>query len=112
MAPGGNPRCSKRKRSAPWGVLTIALFAVVVIEQLSGKTKQLVSDVGTLRTLLVSLTHYDCVTFHCVVRSLRTTEQALRTAGWMLLDAAETLFVTARARVFGPPRTAPDAAAP
>lgn len=83
-----------------------------VWHQLSGKTKQLVSDVGTLRTLLVSLTHYDCVTFHCVVRSLRTTEQALRTAGWMLLDAAETLFVTARARVFGPPRTAPDAAAP
>ena len=61
----------------------------------------MVSDLGTLRTLLVSLTQYDCVTFNCVASSLRTTEQALRSAGWMLLDAAETLFVTAKARVYG-----------
>jgi len=35
------------------------------------------------------------------VKSLKTTEQALKSAGWMLLDAAENLFVTAKARVVG-----------
>ena len=75
--------------------------------QLSGKTKQLITDLGTLRTLLVSLTQYDCVTFNAVVKSLKTTEQALKSAGWMLLDAAENLFITAKARVIG---ATPDAA--
>lgn len=41
------------------------------------------------------------MTFNVVVKSLRTTERALKTAGWMLLDAAENLFLTARARVYG-----------
>lgn len=72
-----------------------------VWHQLSGKTKQLVEDLGTLRNLLLNLTQYDCVTFNVVVKSLRTTERALKTAGWMLLDAAENLFLTARARVYG-----------
>lgn len=35
------------------------------------------------------------------MKSLKTTEQALKSAGWMLLDAAENLFVTAKARVVG-----------
>jgi len=47
------------------------------------------------------LTQYDCVTFNVVVKSLKTTEKALKSAGWMLLDAAETLFITAKARVYG-----------
>jgi len=80
-----------------------------VWHQLSGKTKQLITDLGTLRTLLVSLTQYDCVTFNAVVKSLKTTEQALKSAGWMLLDAAENLFITAKARVIG---ATPDAAEP
>jgi hypothetical protein len=41
------------------------------------------------------------VTFNVVVKSLRTTEKALKSAGWMLLDAAENLFLTAKARVYG-----------
>ena len=45
---------------------------------------------------------YDCVTFHLFVSGLRTTENAMKSAGWMLLDAAETLFLTARSRVYGP----------
>ena len=45
---------------------------------------------------------YDCVTFHIFVSGLRTTENAMKSAGWMLLDAAETLFLTARSRVYGP----------
>nr|CAG4650837.1 EOG090X03DI [Simocephalus serrulatus] len=72
-----------------------------VWHQLSGKTKQLITDLGTLRTLLLSLTQYDCVTFSVVVKSLRTTEKALKSAGWMLLDAAENLFLTSKARVYG-----------
>ena len=69
--------------------------------QLSGKTKQLLEDLGTLRNLLLNLTQYDCVTFNVVVKSLRTTEKALKSAGWMLLDAAGNLFLTAKARVYG-----------
>nr|CAG4636872.1 EOG090X03DI [Ceriodaphnia reticulata] len=72
-----------------------------VWHQLSGKTKQLLNDLGTLRTLLLSLTQYDCVTYNVVVKSLRTTEKALKSAGWMLLDAAENLFITSKARVYG-----------
>ena len=68
---------------------------------MSDKTKQLIADLGTLRTLLVSLTQYDCVTFNLVVKSLQTTENALKSAGWMFLDAAESLFLTAKARVYG-----------
>ena len=64
--------------------------------QLSWKTKQLVSDLKTLRTVLLYLTQYDCVTFLAFVSALRTTENAMRTGGWMILDAAETLFLTAR----------------
>lgn len=69
--------------------------------QLSGKTKQLITDLGTLRTLLVSLTQYDCVTYNVVVKSLQTTERAIKNSGWMLLDSAEHLFITSKARVFG-----------
>ncbi len=33
--------------------------------------------------------------------ALRTTENAVKSGGWMILDAAETLFLTAKQRVFG-----------
>ncbi|XP_046635751.1 DNA repair endonuclease XPF-like [Daphnia pulicaria] len=72
-----------------------------VWHQLSGKTKQLLEDLGILRNLLLTLTQYDCVTFNVVVKSLKTTEKALKSAGWMLLDAAENLFITTKARVYG-----------
>lgn len=81
-----------------WSQLTIIKNIKL---QLSGKTKQLLEDLGTLRNLLLNLTQYDCVTFNVVVKSLRTTEKALKSAGWMLLDAAENLFLTAKARVYG-----------
>ena len=50
---------------------------------------------------MTQLTQSDCVTFLSFVSALRTTENAMRSGGWMILDAAETLFLTARARVFG-----------
>ena len=72
-----------------------------VWHQLSWKTKQLVADLKTLRTLLMYLTQYDCITFYAFVSALRTTENAMKTGGWMILDSAETLFITSRQRVFG-----------
>ena len=41
------------------------------------------------------------MTFLSFVSALRTTENAVKSGGWMILDAAETLFLTARQRVFG-----------
>ncbi len=72
-----------------------------VWHQLSWKSKQLVSDIKTLRTLVTFLTQYDCITFLMFVNALRTTENAMRSGGWMILDAAETLFLSARKRVLG-----------
>ncbi|KAK4314835.1 hypothetical protein Pmani_013905 [Petrolisthes manimaculis] len=69
--------------------------------QLSSRTRQLVADLKVLRTLLEYLTQYDCITFYNLVSSLRTTEKALQSSGWMLLNSAETLFVNAKLRVFG-----------
>ena len=47
------------------------------------------------------LSQYDCVTFYNLTSSLRTTEKALLSSGWMMLPPAEALFVAARRRVFG-----------
>nr|XP_045584995.1 DNA repair endonuclease XPF-like isoform X2 [Procambarus clarkii]XP_045585004.1 DNA repair endonuclease XPF-like isoform X2 [Procambarus clarkii] len=69
--------------------------------QLSIRTKQLIADLKVLRTILVYLTQYDCVTFYNLVNSLRTTEKAIQSSGWMLLGSAESLFVNAKLRVFG-----------
>jgi len=70
--------------------------------QLSGKTKQLISDLKTLRTVLTYLTQYDCITFYNLIATLKTAESAMRSGGWVLLDSAETLFLTSKARVFDP----------
>ena len=69
--------------------------------QLSWRTKQLVTDMKTLHSVLSYLTRYDCITFHAFVSALKTTENAMKSGGWMILDAAETLFRTAELRVFG-----------
>ena len=90
-----------------------------VWHQLSGKSRQLVSDLKTLRLVLTyltqviyvvrdvytrvissPLTQYDCITFYNFVSTLKTTESAMKSGGWVLLDSAETLFLTARDRVF------------
>ena len=69
--------------------------------QLSLRTKQLVSDMKTLHSILSYLTRYDCITFHAFVSALRTKDNAMKSGGWMILDAAENLFTTAELRVFG-----------
>ncbi|XP_069693595.1 DNA repair endonuclease XPF [Periplaneta americana] len=69
--------------------------------QLSMKTKQLVADLKTLRLVLTYLTKYDCITFNTLVNSLRSTEYAMKSSGWLMLDSAETLFVVSKQRVLG-----------
>ncbi|XP_063589883.1 DNA repair endonuclease XPF-like [Penaeus indicus] len=69
--------------------------------QLSSRTKMLIADLKVMRTVLLYLTQYDCVTFYNLVNSLRTTEAAIQSSGWMFLGAAETLFVNSKLRVFG-----------
>ena len=77
-----------------------------VWHQLSAKSRQMVSDLKTLRLVLTYLTQYDCITFYTFVSTLKTTESAMKSGGWVLLDSAETLFLTARDRVFSLPEGA------
>lgn len=71
-----------------------------VWHQLSSETKQLVADMKTLRSILIALTQSDSVRLHTLLTSLRSTEYAVRSSGWLLLDSAETLFVAAKKRLF------------
>jgi len=72
-----------------------------VWHQLSGKTKQLVSDLKTLHNLTVYLTQYDCISFYNLITALRTAESAIKSSsGWIFLDYAETLFLVSKERVF------------
>ncbi|XP_032896201.1 DNA repair endonuclease XPF isoform X2 [Amblyraja radiata] len=76
-----------------------------VWHQLGTKTKSLVQDLKILRTLLQYLTQYDCVTFLNLLESLRATEKAFgQNSGWLFLDASNTMFVNARARVYRCPQ--------
>lgn len=68
--------------------------------QLSFKTKQLVADLKTIRSLLVSLNHEDSVSFYATLNRLRTAEYAMNSSGWLLLDAVENLFICAKRRVY------------
>lgn len=53
------------------------------------------------------LCQYDCLTFFHLVSSLYSTEKAMQSAGWMLLGAADALFVESKLRAFGPSGTSP-----
>lgn len=62
---------------------------------------QFFSYLFSLSVLYRCLTQYDCVTFNSLVTTLRSTEYARRNSGWLLLDAAEDLFLLACQRVCG-----------
>ncbi|XP_014486735.1 PREDICTED: DNA repair endonuclease XPF [Dinoponera quadriceps] len=68
--------------------------------QLSPATKQLFADLKVLRSLVISLTHEDSVSFYCMLNSLRTMDYAVKASGWIMLDEAENLFKYARNRVY------------
>lgn len=73
-----------------------------VWHQLSQKTRRLISDLRTLRTILLYLTQYDSVTFYSLIKSIRdSTTVSTQISDWLFLDAAETLFLQAKARVYG-----------
>ncbi|XP_062593307.1 DNA repair endonuclease XPF-like [Saccostrea cucullata] len=77
-----------------------------VWHQLSAKTRQLVTDIKTLRLILRQMTQYDCITFFSMVNSVKMSEKAFgQNTGWLFLDAADSLFVHAKERVYGQEKT-------
>lgn len=68
--------------------------------QLSTTTKQLFSDLKTLRSLIISLTYEDSVSFFAMLNRLRTMEYAVKAGGWIMLDEFENLFKYAKSRVY------------
>ncbi|CAN0312752.1 unnamed protein product [Lampetra fluviatilis] len=81
---------------------TVRLQLDPVWHTLSWRTRALVQDLKLLRTLLLYLTQYDAVTFLGLLESLRSSQKAFgQNSGWLFLDAANSLFVHARARVYG-----------
>lgn len=55
---------------------TIRHYLDPLWHQLGAKTKSLVQDLKILRTLLLYLTQYDCVTFLNLLESLKASEKA------------------------------------
>lgn len=47
-----------------------------------------------------SVTSLDCVRFHSMLSNYSSKDYVHRSSGWLLLDSAETLFVTAKRRLF------------
>ena len=70
--------------------------------ELASRTKELVSDIRVLRTLLSYLTQYDCVTFYNFLETLKNNERNKKSM-WMLTDAANSVFGNAKDRVLGVP---------
>ncbi|XP_029178024.1 LOW QUALITY PROTEIN: DNA repair endonuclease XPF [Nylanderia fulva] len=68
--------------------------------QLSTTTKQLLSDLKILRSLIISLIHEDSVSFYAMLNRLRTMEYAVKASGWIMLDEVENLFKYAKSRVY------------
>lgn len=68
--------------------------------ELTSRTKNLVADLKVLRTLLLYLTNYDCVTFYNFLESLRKNEKNKKGI-WMLSDSANSVYANAKARVMG-----------
>lgn len=78
-----------------------------VWHQVGPRTKQLVSDLATLRRLLIYLLTYDALAFHAYLETL-IASQATTSNGatrqnhslWMLTDAADIIFRTAKRRCY------------
>ncbi|XP_067100525.1 DNA repair endonuclease XPF isoform X1 [Osmerus mordax] len=81
---------------------TIRHYLDPLWHQLGAKTKALVQDLKVLRTLLLYLTQYDCVTFLNLLESLRSSQKNFgsNSAGWLFLDSSTSMFVNARTRVY------------
>ncbi|KAN0059816.1 DNA repair protein RAD16 [Thecaphora frezii] len=89
-------------------------FDVMVRRQLdpiwhrvSGKTKQLVGDLTTLRSLLNYLLTYDAVTFNSFLETILASNTATvsgtarqNQSPWLYMDAANTIFIEAKRRAY------------
>jgi DNA excision repair protein ERCC-4 len=81
--------------------------------RLTPKTKQLVQDLRTLRTLFQSLLLYDCVSFYKLLHSLKSLSATSRQPSlWLLTPAADHLFRKAKERVYTIHKPAPTAKVP
>lgn len=68
--------------------------------QLNYRTKRLIGDIKLLRQVLFSLTDDDCVTFFCLVESIRQSVKLdSHVADWIFWEPAETLFVASKERL-------------
>ncbi|XP_046672972.1 DNA repair endonuclease XPF isoform X1 [Homalodisca vitripennis] len=68
--------------------------------QLSANTKQLVADLKILRSIITTLTQGHSVRLQALLLTLRSSDYAKRSSGWIMLDSAETLFVSAKKRLY------------
>uniref|UniRef100_A0A6Q2WVT2 DNA repair endonuclease XPF n=1 Tax=Esox lucius TaxID=8010 RepID=A0A6Q2WVT2_ESOLU len=85
---------------------TIRHYLDPLWHQLGAKTKSLVQDLKILRTLLLYLTQYDCVTFLNLLDSLHSSQKNFGSnSGWLFLDSSTSLFVNARSRVYHVPQS-------
>ncbi|KAK6537764.1 hypothetical protein TWF694_010673 [Orbilia ellipsospora] len=77
-----------------------------VWHRISSRTRQIASDLTTFRTILLGLLSLDAVSFHQYLETIlashapKTNTTSHTQPPWLFLDAAETLFSTARRRVF------------
>lgn len=76
--------------------------------RLKPQTKQLVQDLRTLRTLFLSLIHYDCIAFWKLINSIKTISAASRQPSmWLFTPAADMLFRKAKERLYNVVRPKP-----
>lgn len=73
--------------------------------KISGKTRNLIQDIKTIRRLTTYLTGYDCVTFYSFLETLITASSPTSvfktdTSQWLMLDAAQVVIQTAKSRVY------------
>lgn len=77
-----------------------------VWHRVSFRSKQLVSDLTSLRSLLHALLNYDCVSFNRLIEGIFETNNSGMKAkhgdqsAWLFLEAANTIFTLARHRVY------------
>ncbi|KAG0025165.1 hypothetical protein BGZ82_010184 [Podila clonocystis] len=82
-------------------------FDVIIRRQLdpiwhrvSAKTKHLVSDLKTLRSLLSYLVSYDSVNFNLYLETILATFSSTSSSYWIMTDPADKIYTTAKSRVF------------
>ena len=68
----------------------------------SRKSKQLLTDLKTLRNILINLLQRDCVSFNHFINEIRKNEEVFASnTGWLFMKEADSLFVNSKQRVFG-----------